>query len=28
VAFRKLRSLVEGTRLVRQELGRRPDGTA
>jgi 5-methyltetrahydropteroyltriglutamate--homocysteine methyltransferase len=28
LAFRKLRSLVEGTRLVRQELGRRRDGTA
>jgi 5-methyltetrahydropteroyltriglutamate--homocysteine methyltransferase len=28
VAFRKLRSLVEGTRLVRQELGCRPDGSA
>jgi methionine synthase II (cobalamin-independent) len=28
VAFRKLRSLVAGTRIVRRELGRRPDGTA
>jgi len=28
VAFRKLRSLVAGTRIVRTELGRRPDGTA
>jgi 5-methyltetrahydropteroyltriglutamate--homocysteine methyltransferase len=27
VAFRKLCSLVEGTRVVRQELGRQPDGT-
>jgi 5-methyltetrahydropteroyltriglutamate--homocysteine methyltransferase len=27
VAFRKLCRLVEGTRIVRQELGRRPDGT-
>jgi len=27
VAFRKLCSLVEGTRIVRQELGRAPDGT-
>jgi 5-methyltetrahydropteroyltriglutamate--homocysteine methyltransferase len=27
VALRKLRSLVEGTRVVRQELGRRSDGT-
>lgn len=26
VALRKLRSLVQGTRIVRQELGRRPDG--
>jgi 5-methyltetrahydropteroyltriglutamate--homocysteine methyltransferase len=28
VAFRKLRNLVAGTRIVRRELGRRPDGTA
>jgi 5-methyltetrahydropteroyltriglutamate--homocysteine methyltransferase len=28
MAFRKLRSLVAGTRIVRRELGRRPDGTA
>jgi 5-methyltetrahydropteroyltriglutamate--homocysteine methyltransferase len=28
VAFRKLCSLVKGTQRVRQELGRRPDGTA
>ncbi len=28
LAFRKLHSLVAGTRLVRVELGRRPDGTA
>jgi 5-methyltetrahydropteroyltriglutamate--homocysteine methyltransferase len=27
-AFGKLRSLVAGTRVVRRELGRRPDGTA
>lgn len=27
VAFRKLCSLVEGTKIVRVELGRRPDGT-
>jgi hypothetical protein len=26
VAFRKLRSLVAGTRIVRRELGRDPDG--
>lgn len=28
LAFRKLRGLVAGTRLVRGELGRNPDGTA
>lgn len=28
LAFRKLQALVAGTRLVRQELGRHPDGTA
>lgn len=28
VAFRKLCNLVEGTRIVRTELGRRPDGTS
>jgi 5-methyltetrahydropteroyltriglutamate--homocysteine methyltransferase len=28
VALRKLRSLVQGTRIVRRELGRSPDGTA
>lgn len=27
LAFRKLRNLVEGTRIVRRELGHRPDGT-
>jgi 5-methyltetrahydropteroyltriglutamate--homocysteine methyltransferase len=27
LAFRKLRSLVAGTRIVRRELGRRADGT-
>ena len=28
LAFRKLRNLVDGTRIVRAELGRLPDGTA
>ena len=28
VAFRKLRALVDGTRIVRRELDRSPAGTA
>jgi 5-methyltetrahydropteroyltriglutamate--homocysteine methyltransferase len=28
LAFRKLRNLVAGTRIIREELGRHPDGTA